>query len=348
MIEPVADLSPAVLALYDDVIDVRSPAEFAEDRLPRALNLPVLSNEERAEIGTIYVQEQRFKARRMGAALVARNVAGHLEAALAGKAAKWRPLLYCWRGGMRSRAMATILSEIGWRVGVVEGGYKTWRRRVVETLHGEGEPFPLLLIDGATGTGKSAIVRRLIELGAAAIALEALAAHRVSVFGGLGAEPQPSQKRFESRLYETLSRISRGRSIVVEAESAQIGRCVLPSRFWRSMRGGAHVVVRAELEPRARYTLAAYRDLLADPPRVVAAIERLRPLHAKKTVEAWLALAAAGRYEDLAGDLMREHYDPLYRRAGARRIDPPRADIDLGALEADDIDRAAQRIRSLI
>ena len=118
------------LTAYSDIIDVRSPSEFAEDHIPGAMNLPVLSDTERAEVGTIYVRDSRFKARRLGAALVSANIARHLQTVLADKTSSYRPLLYCWRGGMRSNAMATVLSAIGWRVAVLERGYKAWRQEV--------------------------------------------------------------------------------------------------------------------------------------------------------------------------------------------------------------------------
>jgi len=346
MIEPVASVEPEILDLYDDIIDVRSPAEFAADHVPRAVNLPVLTNEERTEVGTIYVQESRFLARRVGAALIARNVARHLETALAGKPAKWRPLLYCWRGGQRSHAMATILSQIGWRVGLLQGGYKTWRRKVVAELH-DGEPvFDLLLVDGATGSGKSAIIRRLIERGAQAIDLEALAAHRGSVFGA-GETPQPPQRLFESSIWERLGRFERTRTIIVEAESAQIGRLVLPRRLWRSMRAARHVTVKAGIEARADHILAAYADMIADEGRIIAALERLKPFHAKTRIAEWRAQAAAGDWRALAISLMREHYDPLYARSMTSRAAAPLAEIGLDDLSPASVDKVARNIEAV-
>lgn len=345
MIEPVASVDPQTLGVYDDIIDVRSPAEFAQDRLPRAINLPVLSNEERAEVGTIYVQDSRFRARRLGAALVARNVARHLETALAGKPAKWRPLLYCWRGGQRSNAMATILSQIGWRVGVLQGGYRTWRRHVVAGLHDGEALFDLLLVSGATGTGKSAIIRRLIDIGAPAVDLEALAAHRGSVFGAVD-EPQPPQKLFESLLWDRLSRLDLARTIIVEAESAQIGRLVLPRRLWRSMRAARHVAVTAPTEARADHILSAYADMTSDRTRIAAAVERLKPFHAKEKIAEWRALASAGDFRPLAIDLMRVHYDPLYARGAAKGSSA--GEVGLADLSEASLDAAAGRIAGLV
>ncbi len=343
MIEPVADLSPEGLALYDRVIDVRSPAEYAEDHLPGAINLPVLSNEERAEVGTIYVQESRFRARRLGAAYVARNVARHLETALAAEPAKFRPLLYCWRGGMRSNAMATVLSAVGWRVGVVEGGYKSWRRLVVGALIESDAPLSLVRIDGETGAGKTAVVKALARRGVPAIDLEALANHKGSVFGGTPGGAQPSQRRFESALFDALRRASlaeRAGPILVEAESAHIGRLTLPRRFWKAMTQSPRIVLSAPVEARASAIALSYADFIAEPGAVEAAIERLRPFHTKERIEDWLQRAAARDWKGLARALMEHHYDPLYAR-GRKRGPAPLAIVRLNRLDTDEIERAA-------
>jgi tRNA 2-selenouridine synthase len=339
MIEHVADLSLERLAIYDRVIDVRSPAEFAEDRLPGAINLPVLSNEERAEVGTIYIQESRFRARRRGAAYVARNVARHLESALADAPAKFRPLLYCWRGGMRSNAMATILSAIGWRVGVVEGGYKTWRRMVVSALIDSDAPLNLIRLDGETGAGKTAVLTALARRGVPVIDLEALANHKGSVFGGAPGGAQPPQRLFESALFDVLRRAGEG-PILVEAESAHIGRITLPRRVWKAMAASPRIALTAPLQARAAYVAGAYADFTAAPGAVEAAIGRLRPFHAKERIEEWLALAAARDWTSLARALMEHHYDPLYAR-GRKRGPAPIATVRLDHLGTEEIERAA-------
>jgi tRNA 2-selenouridine synthase len=343
MIETVSDLSPESLALYDCVIDVRSPAEFAEDHLPAAINLPVLSNEERAEVGTIYVRDSRFRARRLGAALIARNVARHLETALADKPAKFRPLLYCWRGGMRSNAMATILSAIGWRTGVVEGGYKTWRRMAVAALFMSDAPIPFMRLDGATGSGKSAVLRAAARGGAQAIDLEALANHKGSVFGAAPGSAQPPQKLFESRLYDELRRMDGARPILVEAESAHIGRVTLPRRVWNAMAASPRVELTAPPAARADYVVATYADFIAAPGAVDAAVDRLRPFQPKERIEEWRSLAAARDWKSLALALMEHHYDPLYAR-GRKRGPAPAATVTLDRLDTEEIERAAREI----
>lgn len=347
MIEPISDVAPGTLDFYDDIIDVRSPAEFADDSLPRAINLAVLSNEERGEVGRIYAQESKFNARRIGAGLVARNIARHLETILSDRPPRWRPLVFCWRGGMRSNAMAMVLSQVGWRVGVVKGGYKTWRRAVVGALHENEAPLNLLLLDGQTGTAKSEILSRLAARGVQVLDLEEMAAHRGSVFGARSGA-QPSQRRFESSLFSALARFDASRPVVVEAESAQIGRCAIPRRLWRSMRIAPYLIVRADPSARADYLLRAYAELVSRPESIDLAIDRLRPFHSKEEVESWRKFAAEGNYRALAARLMSAHYDPRYERSRASRPGAPVSELTLKALDRRDIDDAARRIAEIL
>jgi tRNA 2-selenouridine synthase len=228
-----ADL--ASLAGFDAVIDVRSPAEFADDHAPGAINLPVLSNDERTVVGTIYVQQSRFTARRLGAAIIARNVAAHLEGPLADKPGSFRPLVYCWRGGQRSHAMATILSEVGWRTTVLDGGYRTWRRHVTARLYDGALGLRFVVIDGQTGTGKTEVLARLAAAGAQVLDLEDIAAHRGSLFGALPGRPQPSQKLFESELLAQIDGFDPDRPVFVEAESSKVGERMIPPALWSRM-----------------------------------------------------------------------------------------------------------------
>jgi len=348
MIEEAPDAEAETLALYDAIIDVRSPAEFAEDHLPGAVNLPVLSDTERAEVGTIYKQESKFIARRIGAAYVARNVAHYLETALSDKPAGYRPLLYCWRGGMRSGAMATILAQVGWRTGVLKGGYKTWRRSVVGSLRDDDAPINIILLDGQTGTAKSEILGRLGTLGVQTLDLEALAAHRGSVFGAMSAKAQPCQKFFESQLWNALRSFDPDQPIIVEAESNRIGRCEIPQRLWQSMLAASHIVVRSDAKTRADYLVHAYADITKDNAKINAAIDRLAPYQSKEQLALWRNMADAKEFTALAASLMRDHYDPLYDRSRARRADKTLAEFSLDRLDSLGIEAAAEKIRGVV
>ena len=341
------DLSSLLRAPFGAIVDVRSPAEFAEDHVPGAINLPALSNEERAEIGTIYVQESRFRARRLGAAYVSRNVAASLEGALREMPADWRPLVYCWRGGQRSGSVATIYGQIGWRVSVLRGGYRAYRRLVTDMVRKALLPHRFLLIDGNTGTGKTALLARLAARGHQVLDLEALAVHRGSLFGGR-AEAQPSQKAFEGRLAAALSRLSPSRPVVVEAESNRIGALLLPPSVWAAMQDAPRIEVDAPLAARAVYLSKAYDDLLVDRSALIATLQHLRPYHSGQDLVAWEDMARAGQFEALAQALMQAHYDPRYAKARLRGSARVLAQVQAATLDAAGLDRLADIVAAEI
>ncbi|MDO8408779.1 MAG: tRNA 2-selenouridine(34) synthase MnmH [Phenylobacterium sp.] len=336
------------LAVFDAIIDVRSPSEFALDHVPGAENLPVLDDAQRAEVGTIYVQESRFLARRIGAAHVARNIAQHLETALADRPASFRPLIYCWRGGQRSDAMATILSQVGWPVTLLQGGYRTYRRHVTARLYDDDQPLKLMLLDGHTGSAKTEILNALPALGVQVLDLEGLADHRGSLFGALTGRPQPSQKMFESRLLGALYRLDLDRPIVVEAEASKIGDRMTPPMLWRAMQAAPRIVLEASQDHRAAYLAGAYGDIAADPQALEAAFARLPIPPSRERLETWRGMIAAGDFAALAGALIGLHYDPAYDRAARKSDAPVAARLALDPLDADSRTSAAQKIKALV
>ncbi|MDC1501373.1 tRNA 2-selenouridine(34) synthase MnmH, partial [Octadecabacter sp.] len=245
---------------FDTVIDVRSPAEFAEDHVPGAINLPALSNDQRAQVGTVYVQISPFKARKMGAAMVARNVAAHLEGPLKDHLGSWRPLVYCWRGGQRSGSFASILTQIGWRAEVVDGGYQAFRNLVHDVLYKDAVPHRLILLDGNTGTAKTDLLHRLDRLGVQVLDLEGLANHRGSLLGEMDGG-QPAQKGFETALACALLKLDPTRPTLVEAESSKVGERVVPPTLWAAMKAAPRIEIDAPLDARAAYLADAYADV---------------------------------------------------------------------------------------
>lgn len=347
-IQPIQSADSATLAAFGTIIDVRSPAEFALDHVPGAINLPVLTDAERAEVGTIYVQESRLKANRIGAAYVARNIAGYLTGELADQPQTFAPLVYCWRGGSRSESMATILSRVGWRTSLLVGGYRTYRRHVQARLYDETWTLNLVLLDGDTGTGKTEILNRLRERGLQTLDLEGMAGHRGSLFGGLAGRPQPDQKGFESRLLRAMEALDPARPAVVEAESSRIGDLMIPPALWARMRAAPRIAVAAPREARARYLVSAYSDIVADPAAIEAALHRL-PVHpSQKRLEGWRGLLAAGDHVALAEALMELHYDPAYRRSRRKDGREPMAEIGLETLDGHSLNRAADEIATLV
>ncbi|MEI7969983.1 MAG: tRNA 2-selenouridine(34) synthase MnmH [Betaproteobacteria bacterium] len=303
------------LGAFDAVIDVRSPSEFAEDHVPGALNCPVLDDAERALVGTLYKQDSPFAARRVGAAIVARNIARHLDASLAAHPRGWRPLVYCWRGGKRSGAMTHVLREVGWDARQLDGGYKSYRRHVVADLAVLPGRFALRVICGLTGSGKSRLLAELARQGAQVLDLEGMAAHRGSVLGALPDEPQPAQKRFESRLLEALRALDFMKPVFVESESKKIGALHVPEALIERM--WASPCVRVETAPDGRVALLMeeYAHFFVGREVLAARLKSLAPLHGHETIGRWLQHVAAGQWEPLVADLLARHYDPSYTRS---------------------------------
>jgi tRNA 2-selenouridine synthase len=299
---------------FDTLIDVRSPAEFAEDHVPGAINLPALDNAQRAEVGTIYKQISPFDARKVGAGMVIRNVADHIDGPLAQFDGSWQPLVYCWRGGQRSSVFRTVLSEIGWRADTVKGGYQSFRRLVNDYLYQNPLPHQFVLLDGNTGTAKTAILPRLAARGVQVLDLEGLANHRGSLLGAMPSG-QPAQKGFETALAVALHALDPARPVVVEAESSKIGKITLPPSLWAGMLAASRIVLDVPLAARAVYLAEAYRDVIVDPDVVAKRLAPLRRIRGHAVVDRWISLSRAGALVDLSRALMKDHYDPAYAKS---------------------------------
>jgi tRNA 2-selenouridine synthase len=310
------------LPRFDTLIDVRSPAEFAEDHLPSAINCPVLSDEERRVVGTLYKQQGAFEAKRLGAALVSANIAGHLQSQFHDKPAGWKPLVYCWRGGMRSGSLVTVLRMVGWNAQQLNGGYKRWRAHVVQQLDDLCPTLPLRVLCGPTGSGKTRVLHRLREAGAQVLDLEALACHKGSTLGGLPGQAQPSQKGFESALYGAIHSMDLTRPIYTEAESRLIGRLRLPATLVERLRDSPCIELHAPLEARIDLLLQDYPHLSQPAgdgaPGLAPLLDKLRPQRGHDTVNRWQALAREGSPQalrTLVAELLTQHYDPHYARS---------------------------------
>ncbi|MBV1868762.1 MAG: tRNA 2-selenouridine(34) synthase MnmH [Marinosulfonomonas sp.] len=331
---------------YDDVIDVRSPSEFAEDHVPGAISLPVLDNDERAKVGTLY-KTDAFAAKITGAALVARNAAAHLEASLADKPGGWRPLVYCWRGGQRSGSFATILQQIGWRADVIEGGYRAYRRLVAEAMYDAPLPHSLIVLEGHTGTAKTDILKCLQVRGTQMLDLEGLANHRGSVFGAMQGG-QPSQKAFEGALAAAMLALDPARPVVVEAESSKIGNLLIPPTIWKAMLVAPRIRVTAPLQARARYLATAYADIVGDGAVLGRILETLVQFQGKERVAHWHELAGDGAFETLACELMEHHYDPRYAKSGERNDAARLGEVVSDTLTPEALDRVAGEVAGLV
>ncbi|MDF3081038.1 tRNA 2-selenouridine(34) synthase MnmH [Burkholderia sola] len=308
---------------FDEIIDVRTPLEFAEDHIPGALNAPVLSNEERVLVGTMYRQVSPYEATRVGAAMVARNIARHLDTTFADRPRNWRPLIYCWRGGKRSGSMTTWFNLIGWKARQLDGGYKAYRRSVCATLDSLPTRFRYIALVGHTGCGKTRLLNALRDVGAQTLDLEALACHRGSLLGALPGKPQPTQKGFDSGLVETLGRFNPQWPVFVESESRRIGLVQLPIALIEAFHAGPWVQVEAAHDERIAFLLDDYAHLFDEPDAFKAQLHRLIGLHSREEVMRWKALIDAGARADLFAELIDRHYDPAYARTYRATYDKP-------------------------
>lgn len=330
---------------FDEIIDARSPAEFAEDHLPGAINLPVLDNEERARIGTLHKQASAFEAKKAGAALVSRNIARHLESVLADRPRGYRPLIYCWRGGNRSGAFTTVLRAIGWNACQLEGGYKAFRRHVIADLETLPARFEFRVICGPTGVGKSRFLKALAECGAQVLDLEDLAAHMGSVLGAYPDRPQPHQKLFETRVWDALRGFDPGKPVFVESESKKIGNLHTPEHLLARMRAAVCVNLGADIPVRVQLLKQEYVHFLADAEALNRQLDCLVPLLGRERVDAWKAQARAGHWDDLVADLLVSHYDPAYARSLGRNYSQglPGPHLTLPSADTDAVRELARR-----
>jgi len=302
------------LGQFDTIIDVRSESEFALDHLPGAINCPVLDDAERILVGTTYKQVGSFEAKRRGAPLVAQNIAKHIETVFADKPRDWKPLVYCWRGGNRSGAMVLIMARIGWPVVQLEGGYTAFRAHVAGALE-QPSQLDFRVVCGTTGSGKSRLLQVLDSIGAQVLDLEQLAAHRGSVLGHLPGERQPSQKAFETRIWDVLRRFDPSRPVFVEAESKKVGNLRVPDAVMERMRASPCISLQLARPDRVRLLMEDYEHFAADPAALNAQLDHLVQLHGHATIDAWHALANEGRMPELVDQLLVQHYDPAYLRS---------------------------------
>lgn len=308
-------LTLAELGAFDEVLDARSPSEYAEDHLPGAVNTPVLDDAERALVGTIYKERSAFEAKRAGAPLVARNIARVLEARFAGRPRHWRPLVYCWRGGGRSGSLVHVLRQVGWDAVRLDGGYKAFRRQVVVDLGQLPARHRFHVICGATGSGKSRLLEALAEEQAQVLDLEALAAHRGSVLGELPGAPQPTQKSFETAIWTALSAFDAARPVYVESESRKVGNLRVPEMLIERMRGARCFRLEADQGTRVALLLEDYAHFVASPGALAEKLDCLRALHGAERIALWKERLGRGEWERLVRDLLESHYDPAYRRS---------------------------------
>lgn len=300
---------------FDAIIDARSPAEFAIDHIPGAINCPVLDDDERRIVGTLYKQQGAFEARRVGGAMVAANLAAHLRERFADKPAGWKPLVYCWRGGLRSGSMTTWLRLVGWDAQQLQGGYKSWRRHVIDTIEALAPPLRPVIVCGATGSAKTRVLQAIARQGGQVLDLEAFACHKGSLLGALPDKPQPSQTAFETGIAAALEKLDPSRPVFIEGEGRKIGRLSVPPVLIDRMRESPCIEIAASLDARVDYLLRDYAYLGDRPEWLSGQLGQLKEFHGKAVIAQWQAWALAKDLRPLFTELAAKHYDPAYGRS---------------------------------
>jgi len=309
------------LSSFSDVIDTRSEGEYAEDHLPGAVNWPSLHDDERKIVGTQYKQINAFEAKKLGAALVAKNIAAHIQRDVLDKPREWQPLVYCWRGGKRSGSLALILDQIGFRVTLVDGGYKAFRAALVADLPQLAARHSYQVVCGTTGSGKTRLLQALAAEGAQVLDLEALAHHRSSVLGMIPGVPQPSQKAFDSRIWATLRSFNPARPVYIESESKKVGNVAVPEGLIAAMRISPCLQLELPEDERVALLLEDYDFFVKDIAFFCDRLGALTEARGKATVQDWQARASSGDVVSVVHELLVKHYDPVYLQSMRRNFE---------------------------
>jgi tRNA 2-selenouridine synthase len=310
----------AQLDSFDTIIDARSEGEFSLDHLPTAVNWPTLNDEERVLIGTMYVQVNQFEAKKRGAAIAARNIASHIERHVIDKPRDWKPLAYCWRGGKRSGSLSLILDQIGFRVTLVEGGYKAFRAAMLVDISRQAERLNFQVVCGTTGSGKTRLLHALAAQGAQVLDLEALASHRSSVLGAIPGQPQPSQKHFDSLVWDALRQFDPSRVVYVESESKKVGNVAIAAALVDRMRTSPCLDLTLPMAERVELLLEDYDFFVKDTAHFCARLDVLTELRGKAVINTWKDLVMQGQLHCVVQELLEQHYDPVYLQSMQRNF----------------------------
>jgi tRNA 2-selenouridine synthase len=310
----------ARLADFSTIIDARSEGEYAEDHLPGAVNWPSLNDEERKIVGTRYKQISQFEAKKLGAALVAKNIAAHIQREVLDKPREWQPLVYCWRGGKRSGSLALILDQIGFKVTLVDGGYKAFRAALVADLPQLAARHSYQVVCGTTGSGKTRLLQALQAQGAQVLDLEALANHRSSVLGLIPGVPQPSQKAFDSLIWAALRSFDPARPVYIESESKKVGNVAVPEGLIAAMRAAPCLQLDLAEDERVALLLEDYDFFVRDIAFFCERLGALTEARGKDTVQDWQARARSGDVASVVRELLVRHYDPVYLQSMRRNF----------------------------
>ena len=329
---------------YDTIIDVRSPSEFETDHIVGAINCPILYDDERQKVGTIYKQISSFKAKIIGSSLSAKNIASHIEKEFLEKKGSWKPLIYCWRGGQRSKAFSIVLSEVGWRTYQLSGGYKEYRNDIIKYLDNVGIKLKIILISGKTGSAKTKILHSIRDQGAQILDLEGLARHKGSLLGAIPNLKQPSQKLFESLLFYEINKLNLKKNIFIEAESSKVGNVHIPKSIWSNMILSKRIEVVADVNTRAKFLIDDYHYMCKNPILIEPMIKGLKSRLSNDLIDSWKKLIDKKKWFELTKSFLENHYDSSYSSNTIKNDRKVLKEVRATTLNNDDIKKIAKII----
>ena len=329
---------------YDTIIDVRSPSEFEIDHIVGAINCPILYDDERQKVGTIYKQISSFKAKIIGSSLSAKNIAFHIEKEFLEKKGSWKPLIYCWRGGQRSKAFSIVLSEVGWRTYQLSGGYKEYRNDIIKYLDNIGMKLKIILISGKTGSAKTKILHSIRDQGAQILDLEGLARHKGSLLGAIPNLKQPSQKFFESLLFYEINKLNLKKNIFIEAESSKVGNVHIPKSIWSNMILSKRIEVVADVNTRAKFLIDDYHYMCKNPILIKPIIKGLKSRLSNNLIDSWEKLIDEKKWFELTKSFLENHYDSSYSSNTIKNDRKVIRELQATTLNNDDIKNIAKII----
>ena len=330
-----------------EIIDVRSPAEFKNDHIPGSTNIPILNNNERHRVGLKYKQVNPFKAKIIGASLISKNISKFLEKNLSNKTGSWHPLIYCWRGGQRSRSLALVLNEIGWRVSVLQGGYKNFRGKVLNELD-DVEKFNFKIIQGQTGSAKTKILSSLKKNNAQVLDLENLACHRGSLLGKEINKKQHSQRYFETLLHNSILKFDSKHPVYLESESSKIGDLHIPKKLWKKFNNSERILLKAPTNERVKFLLHEYSHLTKKNDLLEPFLKGMAGRYSNKIIDHWKELIQNKDWENFVREVLENHYDPKYNFSEIKHKDKINFKIEIKKLDKLNVDKTSKKILNYI
>ena len=303
---------------FDMIVDVRSPGEFEIDHIPGAINLPVLNDEERSKVGELYSADPT-SARGIGAAIISRSISDIVENHFLNLKENTKILVYCWRGGLRSKSLALVLQQIKFKYAVVlTGGYKKFRKHVISSLPHLINSHQFLVLGGNTGSGKSLILECMAEEGEQVLHLEAIALHKGSILGQNPINKQPSQKRFETSCWNVLRKADPTKKIFVEKEGGKIGILYLPKELTQTILKSPSIFIDVNLDTRVNHLLRDYKYFIENPEELMPLLDLFIKHNDQKRIEKWKLMLRDRAFFHLVKSLLIDHYDPTYKAASTK------------------------------